>query len=261
MNIENLGTQLLFTTVPLWIENTDGSKSSGTGFIYTVQSKKEGSAIPFIVTNYHVIENAKRILIELIESKNDMPDRESKIRIEIEGNQFKQYIDTNIDLALLPIAPALNQISETGKAVFYRTIDPNSIPDEDVINDLGAIEEVTFIGYPSGIYDSENSAPLVRKGITASPLWNDFKGESCFLIDAGVYPGSSGSPVFIYNQGSYATNRGISVGTRLLFIGIISETMITQSNTDNEVFLGLGKVIKSKNLKEMASKVVSSVDT
>lgn len=260
MNIENLGTQLMFTTVPLWIENNDNGKSSGTGFIYTVQSKMEGSTIPFLVTNYHVIKDAKRIILELIESKNERPDRESKIRVEIEGDQFRHFVSEQHDLALLPIGPVLNQIAESGKTAFYRTIDPNSIPSKSVIDELGAIEEITFIGYPSGIYDSENAAPIIRQGITASPLWNDFKGESCFLIDAGVYPGSSGSPVFIYNQGSFATNQGITVGTRLFFIGVISETMITKPNDDNSVFLGLGKVIKSENLKNLADGVVSKLE-
>lgn len=260
MNLENVGTQLLFTTVHLWVENHNESKSTGTGFIYTVESKKEGGTFPFLVTNKHVINDAKRVLVEFIEAEDNKPNREEKLRVEIDGNQFKQFIDKKNDLAILPIAPILNQFQNAGKHVFYRTIDPNMVPEQNIIDELGAIEDVTFIGYPSGIYDHKNSTPLVRKGITSSPIWNDFKGESCFLIDAGVFPGSSGSPVFIYNQGSYATNNGITVGTRLLFIGIISETMIRQDGEKSDVFLGLGKVIKSKELKKFVADVVKDID-
>lgn len=260
MNLENLGTQLLFTTVHLWVENTDGSKNTGTGFIYTVDSKREGSTIPFLVTNNHVTKNAARVLVEFIEAKNEKPNREGKIRVEIDGTQFKLFVKAGSDLVILPIAPIINQFQTVGKQIFYRTIAPNMVPEKKVIDELGAIEEVTFIGYPSGIYDHKNSAPLVRKGITSSPLWNDFKGERCFLIDAGVFPGSSGSPVFIYNQGSYATNDGITIGTRLLFIGIISETIIRQDGAKNDVFLGLGKVIKSEELKSFVSDVVQQID-
>lgn len=260
MNLENLGTQLLFTTVHLWIENKDESKSTGTGFIYTVESKKEGSTIPFLVTNYHVIHNAKRVLVEFIEAKDKKPNREEKLRVEIEGDQFRQFVKPENDLAIFPVAPIFNQFQSAGKQVFYRTIDPNMVPDKKVIDELGAIEDVTFIGYPSGIYDQKNSSPLVRKGITSSPIWNDFRGESCFVIDAGVFPGSSGSPVFIYNQGSYATNSGITVGTRLLFIGVISETIIRQDGKKSDVYLGLGKVIKSHVLKNFVSDVVKAID-
>jgi S1-C subfamily serine protease len=260
MNLSNIGTQLLFTTVPLWIENEDGSRGSGTGFFYTVKLEGQQASIPFLATSYHVVEKAKRVLLELIEANEGQPNREAKVRVEVEGKQFRQYNDQGNDLALLPIAPILNQLYETGKSVFYRSIDPSNIPDDKVVNDLGAIEEITFIGYPSGIYDSENAAPVVRKGITASPLWNDFKGTKSFLIDAGVFPGSSGSPVFIYNQGSYATNQGITVGTRLLFIGVISETMITRSGEKRDVFLGLGRVVKSQCLNVLADEVVKQVN-
>jgi V8-like Glu-specific endopeptidase len=260
MNIDNPGTQLLFTTVPLFIENNDASRSSATGFIYTANSKQEGASIPFLVTNYHVIKNAKRILIEVIEANNEKPNKESKLRVEVSGDEFRHFIDKNNDLALLPIAPILNQFSNTGKQVFYRTIDSNMVPDEKKVNQLGAIEDVTFIGYPSGIYDAYNSTPLVRRGITASPIWNDFKGESCFLIDAGVYPGSSGSPVFIYNQGSYGSDLGLAIGTRLLFIGVITDTMIGKSSNQNNFFLGLGKVVKSTLLRKFVNDVVAKVD-
>jgi len=48
-----------------------------------------------------------------------------------------------------------------------------------------------------------------------------------FLIDAACFPGSSGSPVFIFNQGSYSdanfggNGGGIILGTRLMMIGIL----------------------------------------
>lgn len=260
MNLDNLGTQLLFTTLHLWVENQDGSKCTATGFIYSVESKNGGSSIPFLVTNNHVTKNAERVLVEFIEAKDSKPFSESKLRVEMSGDQFQQFVDAKNDLAILPIAPVLNQFKSAGKEIFYRTIDPNTVPEQTIIEELGAIEEVTFIGYPSGIYDYKNSSPLIRRGITSSPLWNDFKGESCFLIDAGVFPGSSGSPVFIYNQGSYATNNGIVVGTRLLFIGIISETMIRQDDDKSDIFLGLGKVVKSQNLKSFVAGVAARID-
>ncbi|MDH5783464.1 MAG: hypothetical protein OEZ35_07370 [Candidatus Bathyarchaeota archaeon] len=65
--------------------------------------------------------------------------------------------------------------------------------------------------------------PVVRKGITASPIILDFRGEPQFLIDASIFPGSSGSPVFLYNPGMYADKSGGTVvGTRLYFLGIIA---------------------------------------
>ena len=97
------------------------------------------------------------------------------------------------------------------------------IPNEEQNRKLDAIEPVTFVGYPNGVWDSKNLLPVARRGTTASPIEVDFEGTPCFLIDASVFGGSSGSPVFILNQGSFATNEGgIVIGSRFLFVGVIA---------------------------------------
>jgi hypothetical protein len=53
-------------------------------------------------------------------------------------------------------------------------------------------DELFFLGFPLGIKSLSGIHPLVRQGIIA------FKHEGGpFLIDAHVYPGNSGSPVFL----------------------------------------------------------------
>ena len=52
-----------------------------------------------------------------------------------------------------------------------------------------------------------------------------YKTRPCveFVIDAACFPGSSGSPVFLYNNRSYRdkVNHGIVLGSRLYFLGIL----------------------------------------
>ena len=85
---------------------------------------------------------------------------------------------------------------------------------------------------------------VTRQGITATPIWNQFKGDKVFLIDAGVFPGSSGSPVFIYNRGTFPTKDGIAVGNRIMFVGILTETL-QRKEGDKRDYLDLGIVINS----------------
>lgn len=258
MNLNDINTQIIFTTVPIWVENQNDQTSTGTGFIY--QKKiNENTSIPFIVTNAHVVKNAKRGFISLIKRKNDLPLLTDKITAEIPGEMLEKFIDTENDIAIFPIGPMLNQLQQNNIQVFYRSIDPSLIPNEDVINELSAVEEITFIGYPSGLYDRKNNTPIVRKGITATPIWNDFEGKKSFLIDAGVYPGSSGSPVLIINSGSYSTSKGITIGSRLLFLGIISSTL-QRTEENNNVYLGLGNVVKSSVLKKFIDITVDKVN-
>lgn len=262
MNLNDIGTQLLYTTTPILIENEDNSRGSATGFIYAVpHSTRENVNIPFLVTNYHVVERAKRCFIRFVKSKEGNPIISEKVNIEIPKSQLMKIINKEHDLAVVPIAPALNQLQIAGNPVFFRSINPSLIPDNDTVKSLGAIEEVTFVGCPSGIFDDVNSMPLIRRGITASPIWNDFEGQPFFVIDAGVFPGSSGSPVFIYNQGSYATDKGITIGTRVLFIGIISSVFISRDTEKNRAFLGLGRVIKSQKLREFIDSIIPKIES
>jgi hypothetical protein len=65
--------------------------------------------------------------------------------------------------------------------------------------------------------------PIVRKGISTTPITIDFENKPQFLIDGAVYPGSSGSPVFICNIGSYPMKGGgLAIGNRIIFLGILS---------------------------------------
>ena len=100
-----------------------------------------------------------------------------------------------------------------------------------------------------------NKLPVIRQGITATPIWNDFNGEYKFLIDGGVYPGSSGSPVFICNQGAYSCNSGIVVGSRLYFVGIISDTY-QREDTTSKAYLSLGVVISSRAFLDELKKLI-----
>ena len=101
---------------------------------------------------------------------------------------------------------------------------------EETAKELSKMEDVTIVGYPDGIWDSYNNLPILRRGITATPICYDFENTPKFLIDAAIYGGSSGSPVFIFNQGSYSINNALYAGSRMKLVGIVyavAQHMIT----------------------------------
>ena len=55
--------------------------------------------------------------------------------------------------------------------------------------------DAVVIGYPMGFYDEVNLFPVLKSGIIASRWGSNFQGLPCFLIDAKLFPGSSGSIV------------------------------------------------------------------
>ena len=155
----------------------------------------------------------------------------------------------------VPLAGTFNDFQNRNIEIFFRTVDQNIVPTKEQEDKLSAIENITFIGYPSGLYDEKNKISIIRQGITATPIWNDFKGEEVFLIDAGVFPGSSGSPVFIYNQGTYPVKDGIALGSRLIFVGVLSKTML-RDNATGKAYLNLGEVINSRAMYRELNKFI-----
>ena len=78
-----------------------------------------------------------------------------------------------------------------------------------------------MVGYPIGLSDQYNHKPVIRRGITSSHPRKDYQGKKETLLDVACYPGSSGSPVFILNQGAFPTKEGISVGNRVMLLGVL----------------------------------------
>ena len=242
MDINDISTQLLYTTVPIYAKKNDGSLSSGTGFMFSVR-EDDTTSIPLLITNYHVLENSVAGFVELHIGENGLPTDKST-RIQFDNSIIGSNKLGDLDLVAVPMAATLMDLQNKNISIFFRSVDQKMIPTNEQCKNFSAIENITFIGYPSGLYDERNKISIIRKGITSTPIWNNFRGEKAFLIDAGVFPGSSGSPVFIYNQGTYPDKNGIILGNRLLFVGIISQTML-RDNTTGKSFLNLGKVINS----------------
>ncbi len=129
------------------------------------------------------------------------------------------------------------------------------------------MEEIVMIGYPNGIWDRTHNLPIIRKGITATHARLPLNGKSEFLIDAGCFPGSSGSPVFLANIGSFLRPDGsMSIGTRIALLGTLyagpqhtttGDVVVVEVPTDTKALAigaipnNLGYVISSSRLSEL----------
>jgi len=226
MNINTPAEQLLFSTVRIETISSSG-QCTGTAFIFNY-TWNEKTAL-FLVTNKHVVAGASsgRFFFTLREGANPMIGQRFDINIENFENQWYGHKSDDIDLTIMPLLPLLQLIEKMGKEVFYCSIPHNIIPTQEQIDGLDVLEEVIFIGYPSGMFDKKNLLPIMRRGTTATPVQIDYEGNPIFLVDASVFPGSSGSPVFICNCGSYSDKKGniILGSSRLFFLGVIAQVV------------------------------------
>lgn len=233
MEVTSIAEQILFSTFRIDTIMENSRKGVATGFVFDYNIEEKNYL--FLVTNKHVVTDAKIGKINFLMNKNGKPQLGQSYPITIAGFEkiWHDHPDQDIDVTVSPFGPLLKKLGESGVNIFYKSIPRNLVPSKDDLMSLDSIEDVVFIGYPSGIWDSTNFLPITRKGITATPICIDFKGKPQFVIDASVFEGSSGSPVFLYNTGMYTIKgKGATVGSRLLFLGIIAGVFFKNEEND-----------------------------
>lgn len=217
--------QLMHATVRIECASADGQRSTGTGFFFKFLD--DGKVhVPVIVTNKHVIRNSQVGAFHLTKRKPDgTPAVGDHLRIEFQGFQslWIEHPEEAVDLAVFPCASILTQAAERNVAFFYVSLDPSLIPDTGGIENLVGFDDILMVGYPNGLWDSANNLPILRAGKTATHPKYDYEGKPYFLIDCACFPGSSGSPVFVYNRSGWSDRLGnVNIGQeRLLFLGVL----------------------------------------
>lgn len=216
--------QIAYSTVKIDVEYGDGAKGSGTGFFFNFP-KNSDQHIPLIITNKHVIRNSKTGYIHMnLANQSGFPLDQQYIKIKIDDFEKKWIFhpDDEIDLAAMPIGPLVEQAHQSDKKLFYVSLMPDLIPSSEDLSQLVAVEDILMVGYPIGLWDQVNNYPIFRRGITATHPALNYNGRREFLIDAACFPGSSGSPVFLYNVGSYSgKSGGVTIGNRIKFLGVL----------------------------------------
>ena len=223
MVVKSLFEELLFSTVQIQT-SVSGGVSSGTGFIFNYEYNSK--SYPFLISNKHVVAGAidGHILFHLAQGTEVDLEHTYTHPIKNFSNQWFFHPDSEVDVAIMPIGSIIQQLSANNTEIFYRAVSNDIVPSSDTLDEIEAIEDVIIIGYPNGLYDTKHYLPIVRKGITATPVNIDFDERPQFIIDASIFPGSSGSPVFICNVGSF-TKKGsntLFAGKRVIFLGLVA---------------------------------------
>ena len=234
----------------------------GTGFF--LKFRVFGGGGNYIVTTKHLVKNMDSIFLYFLKSdEKRIPILGKTIKYRIPNHEKKFIFHDSYDLAILPFEPILKDLKEKGETIAYSSI---RNLDFYLPPRYRGIEDVYFIGYPDGLWDTANYLPILRKGLTATILGINFGGQERFLIDANTIPGSSGSPVFIQsNEYSYDEEEGeISNIKWLRFVGILDLGLeqrpkigtveipipLSISNDDPKRRINIGGVIKARVLQD-----------
>jgi len=243
---------MAFITAKIDMKAPNGTNTSiGTGFFYSVPVYKDQSIL-LLISNKHVFIDPNGEITVSLNRKidNDTPEYGNIRTFNQTGfaNEYYAHPNNDIDLACI-------NVSQMGKTdCFYKCLN-NEFLEPINYENVTTGDDVIFVGYPENRYDMVNNLPLIRKGSIASMPNIDFNGKGQIVIDAQVFPGSSGSPVFVISDNYY----------RLL--GVVSETMIRHSQLQTlptnmplvgvQQMLGLGIVIKQKHIQELIDHTVN----
>ena len=88
-----------------------------------------------------------------------------------------------------------DRVEASQEYILPTTLSPDDFVANNEIDNVEAATDIIVVGYPRGFYDKVNLFPIVKSGIVASRWGAGFDGQPYFLIDAKLFPGSSGSVV------------------------------------------------------------------
>lgn len=256
--------QLLYTSVRIETKFGDGSTGVGTSFVFRDSGSPEGQQL-FLVSNKHVVAEAETGLVFFTkESANGEPLLGEPFFLKNDGfaSQWHGHPDESVDVAVMPLSWQLDMIGKGGEIAHLRPVLAHEIAEPSIFENLDVSAPVLFVGFPDGMFDEKHYLPIVRRGYVATSPELDFNGQPVFLIDASVFPGSSGSPVFTVGD-------NLIGGTPALkLLGIIS-AVYTQATDGSiswqpaptnqvpvpsiEQMIDLGVVFKARCIRETIS--------
>lgn len=189
-----------------------GKQVQGTGFFYQELAPKDPTknaqwrAIEstWIVTNRHVllprlgeneiIPDSVTFHVRKIVSHGVIWEPVILDLSEIK-KRLRLHTDVKVDVAILHVHDLLIERIKTGDNYMqWSAVSEENLPGNNNIS-VEVADDVVIIGYPKGFYDEKNVFPIAKSGMIATRWGLNFNGMPVFLIDAKLFPGSSGSIV------------------------------------------------------------------
>ena len=201
----------------LIVTKTPHKTVQGSGFFYSVSDLPDPDGPKYqwvgmdlwLITNRHVVmpkvngveTHPSAITVHL--RRWDASGRPEWAPVVLSGDDIKGRVrvhpDERVDVAGINLSELFGQEIESNKDRFtYASpfcLDRDFLACNKKEIRVEASSDVLVVGYPRGFYDNVNLFPIVKSGIVASRWGAGFRGDPCFLIDAKLFPGSSGSVV------------------------------------------------------------------
>lgn len=190
-------------------------KSQGSGFYYNVMSPKDPNIDggqwrkiegTYLITNRHVALpklNECEILPDyfVFNLREIIRDKVEWVPISLNKEQLKQRMllhhNDNIDIAAIKVDDLIIDIIKANPNrhfIIGSSLSNDNLPSNSPLT-IDVTSDIIVASYPRGFYDIANKFPIVKSGIISSGWGLNFNDMPIFLIDAQLFPGSSGGLV------------------------------------------------------------------
>ncbi len=248
-------------------ESAPGSESFGTGFfLFRPISGDQGQV--FLVTNKHVLPSegsAQNVKIRVT-----VGAAVRLVEIPIVGKDGKYLPSVRLhptpgfDVAAVNVTESIVKQGIQGR---WLPLDLLSTPQRLKNENITVGDEIFLLGYPSAIFDARNVSPILRTGVIATVptegyAFNDALRKQFglpdridgFLVDANVFPGSSGSVVILKQQPTTIGPDGgtvVSAAKKIPYVlGIVSGSIpINDTALGTVQRMGLGVVYSAEVIR------------
>lgn len=197
----------------------------------------DGLLVDSLTFHYRKIENDRLVWIPLMLKKEELLQK------------VKYHPNKEVDVAIIDVHQTMRDCflqhagnEEIEKLTAYYSVSKENYPGENKI-DVEVSDDALVIGYPRMFYDKTNLFPIVKSGIIASMWKGMFNDKPYFLIDAKLFPGSSGSIVI---------SKPIAM--------VMKNGIMYQANTKQFAFLGVysGEPYQQDNAIELENMTIIS---
>lgn len=167
--------------------------------------------IPCILTNRHVLENAKNIKLRTkVKSETHKFDTDyPELRLADIDERFIVFHD-ELDLAILMMGYYIHQSEANGIRVSHKYVHEDLFLKEEP--KLNIFSQVAIMGYPLGLSNSGNHHPIVYQGSFAYPPSADFESKSEYLLNCDSVNGNSGSIIYSIDEKGIFLPIGVQYG-------------------------------------------------
>lgn len=273
MLINDFPGRYLYNVSKLEIKDINQKKHIASGFWFSFRVNNH--AIAALVTAKHAMDGYSNLeILTCACSRNGLPLDQYPLKLSFSSEQLDDLLikHPTEDICCIVFQIDAKFTINMSHIPFIFCLNEQTIFDIDGSNDYRLLQEIVMIGCPNNVYDDFNNKAIAKKGVTASPMKIDYKGERKYIVNISSEHGSSGSPVFIYNKGAYFDENAFLPGNRMELAGVFlggfeefnknpnSYKSIVDGKASTIQLLipnGLGYVLKPRVILELQKEIVA----